>query len=1004
MGHVESKAPSGGSRLNSYRMRKTKKGGGKEGLERSDSYRWILYDVADLAGVLDTNLEDGHTEAHAARILKLNGPNVLPGGGTKRKKVQFFFRQFAEITHLVLFAMGIIHLLLDMIVGGCLLIMLSAINFCVTYMQEIGFESLMKKLRSSTATQALVIREGVTKKMESKNLVIGDVVILQTGDTTPADIRIIDCSELKCSEAAFTGESVDVKKTSMRLTEECKSLQDRRNMAFMSTSIVSGHGRGVVVSTGKDTQLAKISQKLAAVNDKIFTNTDKLLLKMYAFFLFLSVATALLIIAISRFDLTASVTAFAMSAVLSALPSGLRTVLLILLTSSSRRLLRHNVVLKRLQILEQSGYVKLLFCDKTGTITVATMTAVIIWSPGSGYVATTGRGIAPEGSLYRVNDSSNLREYITDSSQSDPLQTIKGFDELSENERHIILISSLCNNSFIEPVGPRKAAGSPSWKGFGSPTELSLCVLAHKIGAPKYTLETMGWKVLKELPFDCEKKIMSVLARSPDGSYYFLTKGAPERLLDYLRMSGHEDEAADIYSHIVVMTEMTLRVLAFSYKKVTEEFAHTVISDTNLPDEILYSDMVFAGTVGIHDPLRPGVPQTISELREAGVSVKLITGDSRGTAIEIAKESGILSPNLSQKDTDRLVCSGMDILELSDEELASREIPSVIYRCTPELKLRVVTNMKYPGYKSIVVGDGLNDAASIKAADVGISMGIVSTNVTRAAADVILVNDDFTRIIQFLKEGRGVCWRLKYFLMYYWITLISSLLCCLISINNRAVNTGNWVLIITNSTIMLSYLVSSLGSAWFFDPCLPAEIMKIPPNSCKAWIFSPEVIVDIIVLSLTQTACSIAPFFVVYYTGQYVNFVDPCEGKPPTGNCIKLYRARTASFLTFTFLMLVVAVHCRSIRMPEWGLRGIKRTTKNWIILVSSLVLLVFCCCMSYIKSAAEIVLYQTSITWETALVPVFIAANILIVEFYKYAKRRLLGPLPDELSIVRQL
>lgn len=678
----------------------------------------------------ETDVENGLTSEEAKRRLEKFGPNKLE---EKKKKswIIIFFEQMANPMIYVLFAAVAITIgvsIYESIKAGkfdflnigdwpdvVIILAVVILNSIIGTVQEIKAQTSLDALKQLSSPESTVIRDGKRFKIKSSELVVGDIVVLEEGDTIGADLRLVEAVNLKCDESSLTGESVPVEKDSNIAFSERVAVGDRINLAYMSTPVSYGRGKGVVCGTGMNTEIGKIASALDSEEEEE-TPLQKILTKLSKFLgiLILAIVIVVLIIEIVwmvirlsnggadvdiwiNHSIEAVLDAIALA--VAAIPEGLAAVVTIVLSIGVQRMVRVNTIVKKLPSVETLGAVSVVCSDKTGTLTQNKMTVLEAY----------------------VDDTYFKREEFNANHKNEDLKLLaRGM--------------SLCSNATVDEGL------------FGDPTEIALVVFANDFEMHKKDLENKTPRV-DELPFDSVRKMMSTKHQLEKGTITY-TKGALDSILSrttFILDNGKERKITekDINRINEVNSEFSfraLRVLALAYSK---------------EDRIEEKDLVFVGLVAMIDPARPEAKPAVSKFKDAGITTIMITGDHKDTAFAIANELGIAD------SIDQCVM-GREIDELSEEELQKLvEHTRVFARVSPENKTAIVKAFKANGHICAMTGDGVNDAPSLKAADIGIAMGIAGTDVAKGAADMVLADDNFASIEKAVEEGRGIFTNIK---------------------------------------------------------------------------------------------------------------------------------------------------------------------------------------------------------------------------------------------------
>lgn len=638
---------------------------------------------------------NGLSAAAVAALQQQNGPNQLPQ--KKRKSpLALFLNQFKDFMILVLAAAAVISGIVGDGADVAIILVIVMLNAVIGFVQEYRAEKAMEALKSLAEAQSTVLRAGQVQTVASLKLVPGDVVLLEAGNTVPADLRLINVHGLKMAEAALTGEAVPVDKTTTPLAEiECP-LADRRNMAYKGTQVTAGHGRGVVVATGTHTELGKIAQLLTG--EEAATPLQR---RMADFgrrlsYLILAICVVLFGVGLLRGEEPLQMLLVAVSLAVAAIPEALPALITIALSLGAKRLAKRHMLARKLTAVETLGSVTYICTDKTGTLTQNKMTVAQV-APAEGL-----------GPLYE---------------QLSPL-------ELGMALNHTV---RQADDELI-----------------GDPTETAVVAWVQKKLSPNtFNGLLQNFPLVAELPFDAERKCMTTV-HCFEHRHLVLTKGAAEAVVKRLQNRAQGD---DVLKRTNEMAASGMRVMAFAYRLVHGTIAHLRMED-------LEDDLEFAGLVGLMDPPRAEAAAAIAECKRAGIKPVMITGDHKETAAAIARQIGLLT-------ADGLVVTGNELQRLSDEEFGARaESISVYARVTPEQKLRIVAALQQRGHFVAMTGDGVNDAPSLRRANIGIAMGIAGTDVSKEAAHTVLLDDNFATIVKAVREGRRIYDNIRRFVKY----------------------------------------------------------------------------------------------------------------------------------------------------------------------------------------------------------------------------------------------
>ncbi|MGD8543689.1 MAG: cation-translocating P-type ATPase [Candidatus Bathyarchaeota archaeon] len=707
------------------------------------SKEWHAMKTEELMVTLKAS-EKGLSAEEAERRLQEFGPNEL----VERKRItplQIFLGQFKDVFVIMLLVAIVISLLvawyktsiapsaegsLDEYVDAITIGAIVVLNSVVGFVQEYRSEKAMEAMKKMTAPKARVLRDGKEMLIPAKEVVPGDIVVLEAGDRIPADGRLLEVVDLKTDEAVLTGESTPVEKITGVLDEKT-SVADRKNSVFMATHITYGRGRTVITSTGMSTEFGKVAEMVQAV-EAVDTPLKQKLARFAKKLGIIIVVICAIIFALELYEIfvvgvggvsevIGNITdAFmvAVSLAVSAVPEGLPAVVTISLALGARELARRNAIIRRLASAETLGATTIICSDKTGTLTKGEMTIRKIYTNDK-IVDVTGVGYESKG------------DFLSNGVRIDP-----------NEDAHLTLLlraGTLCSNAHYDGKSV-----------IGDTTEGALIVAAAKAGMTKENLENMYPRV-QEVPFTSERKRMTTVNKSPERETFAYVKGAPEIILEqcnYILKGGKttkltEKERKQVLGTNEAMAKEALRVLAVAYKELPST------ASEKFDEENLEKSLVFLGLTGMIDPPREEAKEANRLCQQAGIKTVMITGDHKLTAVAIAKELGMLKSDVT--------LAGAELDNMSDEEFEKIVEDVTVYaRVSPEHKLRIVKALKKKGHIVAMTGDGVNDAPALKQADIGVAMGITGTDVTREAADMVLADDNFATIVRAVEGGRSI--------------------------------------------------------------------------------------------------------------------------------------------------------------------------------------------------------------------------------------------------------
>ena len=699
---------------------------------------WHNQTIASVFSVFNSS-EQGLEKEEAARRLKEYGQNKLPEAKVNGLAI-IFFRQFQSSLIYILFFASLIMFAMKEFVDGAIILFVLFFNAVIGTIQEGKAQNTLLALKKFMETKATVVRDGKEVILSDVEVVPGDIIILTEGDKIPADARIIISNNLKIDEASLTGESEPVAKTAEILKISNPTIPEQENMIFKGTHIVAGKGRAIAVTTGLNTEVGKIAKEIEAIDTEIPLKTDIRDLSRLIIITVGSINAVLFSLGLILGKSFKEMFTVVVSLSVSIIPEGLPIVVTLVLAMGVWRMSKRNALVKRLQAVETLGQARVIAVDKTGTITKNELVIQKVYIGGN-FFEIGGIGYEPKGDV-------RLGENIID-----PL-----------NHPEILFvgkISAFCANAHAAYDSENK-----KWLVFGDPTEVALAVFAEKIGFHKDDLEKESPKIA-EIPFDYTKKYHAVV-HSVGNQAMLTVIGAPEAVLNlsskkWSKGKAHRLSSEDknnLESIFTKISEEGFRVLALGIKE-------------NIPGIVAHEDvknLTFVGFVAMKDALRPEAKEAMQRAISAGIRVVMITGDHKLTAMAIAKEAGIY------REGDQ-VLTASDIDNISDTELAAKIAhASVFARVTPEHKLRIINAYRKRGEIVAMTGDGVNDAPSLVAADLGVAMGKIGTEVAKEASDIILLDDNFGNIISAIEEGRNIYKTIKKVILYLFSTSIGEVL------------------------------------------------------------------------------------------------------------------------------------------------------------------------------------------------------------------------------------
>lgn len=738
---------------------------------------WFNKESKEIVNELSTNLINGLSSSEAKLRLDKNGLNKIEG--KKKKSIsQLFFAQINDIMIYILLIAAIISFVVGEVSDSIIILIVIFINAIIGVIQESKAEKALEALKSMSTPKAIVKRDGNIIEIPSEEVVVGDIIIIDAGRYIPADLRIVESANLKIEESAFTGESVPSEKNSNVITENVDvPIGDQHNMAFMSTLVTYGRGTGIVVNTGMNTEIGKIAKMLDDEDENI-TPLQKKLAELGKILGFAAVGISIIMFIISIFQGRDLLEMFmtSISLAVAAIPEGLPAIVAIVLALGVQRMIKENAIIRKLASVETLGSVNIICSDKTGTLTINKMTV----------------------KKYYVNGQ---------------IYNLESIDIKNKETKLLTHGMILCND-----------ATSKDGVQTGDPTEVALIDVGNKINIFKDDLNK-EFKRVNEIPFDSDRKLMTTV-NSYENKYYVFTKGAIDSILKIsskILTNGEikeftNKEKSETLDASNLMSDDALRVLALAYKPIDNE---------HVPIDELEINLIFVGLMGMIDPPREEVKGSIELSKKAGIRTIMITGDHKNTAVAIAKELGIVE-DISE------AMSGSEIDSYSEEEFTKVVNNFKVFaRVSPEHKVKIVKAFKSYGNIVSMTGDGVNDAPSLKAADIGVAMGITGTDVAKGAADMVLTDDNFTTIVKAVEEGRNIFNNIKKSIIFLLSCNLGEIVALFFAI------LLNWpapllpIHILWVNLITDSFPALSLG----VDPG-DKGVMDLPPRNPKESLFS----------------------------------------------------------------------------------------------------------------------------------------------------------------------
>ncbi|MED0773001.1 calcium-translocating P-type ATPase, SERCA-type [Bacillus siamensis] len=809
----------------------------------------------DLLKATNTSIKQGLTEKEVKKRLEKHGPNELQEG-KRTPAIVVFFAQFKDFMVLVLLVATLISGFLGEYVDAVAIMAIVFVNGVLGFFQERRAEKSLHALKELSTPYVSALRDGSWKKIQSKELVPGDIVKFSSGDRIGADVRIVEAKSLEIEESALTGESIPVVKQADKLRKPDVSLGDINNMAFMGTIVTRGSGVGVVVGTGMNTAMGKIADMLESAGN-LSTPLQRRLEELGKILIIVALLLTVLVVAVGVLQGHELYSMFlaGVSLAVAAIPEGLPAIVTVALSIGVQRMIKQKSIVRKLPAVETLGCASVICSDKTGTLTQNKMTVTHMWSGGKTF-KVSGIGYEPSGVFTR-----DERE-------------IKPKDEKMLEQ--MLVFGALCNTSEIELKDGHYVLD-------GDPTEGALLTAARKGGYSNDWLSEQ-YRVVAEFPFDSVRKMMTVIAEDKEKKRFVITKGAPDVLIERSSHMMHggrsapfsEEKKAEAEAVLKELASQALRTIAIAYKPLNPGEKPTM--------EQAEKNLTILGLSGMIDPPRPEVRQAIKECREAGIKTVMITGDHVETAKAIAKDLRLL-PKKGR------VMDGKTLNKLSEKELTETVDDIYVFaRVSPEHKLKIVKAFQENGHVVAMTGDGVNDAPAIKQADIGVAMGVTGTDVAKEASSLILVDDNFATIKSAIKEGRNIYENIRKFVRY----LLAS-------------NVGEILVMLFAMLLALPLPLVPIQILWvnLVTDGLPAmalgmdqpedDLMRRKPRHQKEGVFARKLGWKVVSRGFLIGAATILAFIVVYHR-----------------NPENLPYAQTVAFATLVLAQLIHVFDCRS--------------------------------------------------------------------------------------------
>ncbi|KAH6892998.1 hypothetical protein B0T10DRAFT_591856 [Thelonectria olida] len=996
---------------------------------------------AQVAEQLEANLDDGLTAGEAKKRLEEYGNNDL-GEEKGVQPIKILIGQIANALTLVLIlAMAASFGIKSWIEGGVVAAVI-LLNIVVGFFQEFQAAKTMDSLRSLSSPSAHAVRNGNNEVVVTAEIVPGDMVELKMGDTIPADIRLVEAVNFETNEALLTGESLPVRKETATTFPEDTGPGDRLNVAYSSSTVTKGRARGIVFATGIYTEIGQIAVALRGKSShrrqpkrkedgttnfgrimqawtltcsdafgrflgvNVGTPLQRKLSKLAILLLGTAIICAIIVLGANEFDSKREVIIYAVATGLSMIPASLIVVLTITMAAGTKRMVQRHVIVRNLKSLEALGAVTNICSDKTGTLTQGTMIVKKAWIPGRGTysVGSTNEPFNPTlGELGFREEQPKDINFQADDGEGAPVNAAE-IVATDETLQHYLNITSLANLATVHVVDSQ-------WHGRGDPTEIAMQVFASRFDWNRLRLSTgekARWRQVAEFPFDSDVKKMSVIFEDNEAQrQWIFTKGAVERVLDSCPRYalGNEtkelgdDIKDDVLRNMEAMARLGLRVLALASRT---DIRHVKDNEAELDRGQFESDLVFCGLIGLYDPPRPESAPSVKMCHQAGVSVHMLTGDHPETARAIALEVGILPSRMFEIPRDvakTMVMAASDFDKLTDEEIDKLPLlPLVVARCAPQTKVRMIDALHRRKRFVAMTGDGVNDSPSLKRSDVGIAMGQAGSDVAKEASDIVLTDDNFASILNAVEEGRRMFDNIQKFILHVLAENIAQAFTLLIGLAFKDKNGLSVFPLAPVEILWIIMITSGMPDMGLGFEIAAPDIMKRPPQNLKQGVFTPELLLDMVVYGLWMSALCLASFvLVVYGFGNGAADIGENCNNEYSKSCKVVFRARSTTFACLTWFALFLAWEMVNMRrsffrmqpkskryFTQWMVDAWRNQFLFWAIVAGFVTMFP----LIYIPTLNTVVFKHAPISWEWGIVFVEAILFFLGIEAWKWAKR----------------
>ena len=870
--------------------------------------KWYQVEIKDVERKLHVYQEKGLSEKQVEERRKKFGTNTLEI--TKKQSLLILFvKQFQDFMVLILLAATLIAGMLGEYIDALAIMVIVLLNGFIGFFQEQKAEKSLEKLKELSAPKIRVLRDGDWKAIPSEEAVVGDVIRIKTGDRVPADIRIIKANDLETEESTLTGESLPVEKTSQVIYQDNVAMQDQHNIGFKGTLVTKGSGTGIIIQTGMNTALGQIAS-LMDKTEKVITPLELKLMELGKILIYVVFLLTALTVGIGVYHGQPLYDMFlaGVSLAVAVIPEGLPAIVTVALSLGVQRMIKRKAIVRQLSAVETLGCASVICSDKTGTITENQMTVKEMYLNDQ-HIYVSGEGYTTIGDFF-VNDKKVDRNY--------------------PNLEQMMLYGLLCNEAALLVKKGRYIVD-------GDPTDGALLVAARKLELTHLIKDQ--FKVIKQFPFDSTRKRMTIVVEDENKRRFVISKGAPERIVPRcshrVNLNGRMrlTDTKEIERQMDEMAEKALRIIAISVKSISR--------DDPLELSKLEKDLTFIGLYGLKDPPRKEVKNAIDQCKRAGIKTVMITGDHKKTAAAIAREIGL-------QEEGELTLEGHELNNMDTDSLANIiEKVTVFARVTPEHKLKIVQAFQKRGHIVAMTGDGVNDAPAIKASNIGVSMGISGTDVTKEASSLILMDDNFTTIKEAIREGRNIYENIRKFIRYLLASNVGEIFVMMVAM----------LLVMPLPLVPVQILWVNLvtdglpAMALGLDPP-EKNVMEQKPRNPREGVFARGLGTKIITRGIMIGLVSLIAFMVIY-----------------DNQAENLTHARTVAFTTLVLAQLIHVFDCRS----ENGIFG--RNPFNNIYLIGAVISSLFMLLIVLYVEALQPIFYTMALGLQDWLLIIALSA-----------------------------